>query len=110
MDGGIHVDNREQVQYVLSGGLAGVLGRTLMAPLSRIKILWQVDDFKKYKGFFKTAAKILRTDGWTGFYRGNFAHILRVFPEMGMRFYFYEMYKHRFCRYLCLLRNCTSLV
>lgn len=80
----------------LAGGMAGSAAKTLVAPLDRVKILFQANNpqFAKYSGSWfgvVTAMKdIYKDDGVRGLYRGHSATILRIFPYAAIKFLAYE--------------------
>lgn len=80
----------------LAGGLAGSAGKTVVAPLDRVKILFQASNprFAKYTGSWfgvVTAMKdIYKEDGTRGLYRGHSATLLRIFPYAAIKFLAYE--------------------
>lgn len=71
-------------------------GKTLVAPLDRVKILFQASSpqFAKYTGSWfgvATAMRdIYRQDGTKGLYRGHSATLLRIFPYAGIKFIAYD--------------------
>lgn len=79
-----------------AGGLAGCAGKTVVAPLDRVKILFQANSpqFAKYTGSWfgvATAMKdIYAADGSRGLFRGHSATLLRIFPYAGIKFLAYE--------------------
>jgi len=81
----------------LSGGLAGIVAKTSIAPFDRIKILYQTT--KKpftYKHAMQDALFICRTEGIRGLWRGNTATILQVFPFAAIQFAVFDFLKERF--------------
>ncbi|CRK17742.1 hypothetical protein BN1723_003317 [Verticillium longisporum] len=80
----------------VAGGLAGCAAKTVVAPLDRVKILFQASSpqFAKYTGSWfgvVTAMRdIHRQDGVTGLFRGHSATLLRIFPYAGIKFLAYE--------------------
>jgi len=80
----------------VAGGLAGCAAKSVVAPLDRVKILFQASNpqFAKYTGSWfgvATAMKdIYKTDGVFGLFRGHSLTILRVFPYAGIKFLAYE--------------------
>ncbi|KAF7544593.1 hypothetical protein G7Z17_g9828 [Cylindrodendrum hubeiense] len=80
----------------VAGGMAGCAAKTVVAPLDRVKILFQARNpiFAKYAGSWvgvATAMKdIYRQDGMLGLYRGHSATLLRIFPYAGIKFLAYE--------------------
>ncbi|KAF4976285.1 hypothetical protein FZEAL_7024 [Fusarium zealandicum] len=80
----------------VAGGVAGCAAKTVVAPLDRVKILFQASNprFAKYTGSWfgvATAMKdIYRYEGAIGLYRGHSATLLRIFPYAGIKFLAYE--------------------
>ncbi|KFA77888.1 hypothetical protein S40288_02512 [Stachybotrys chartarum IBT 40288] len=80
----------------VAGGFAGCAGKTVVAPLDRVKILFQASNpqFAKYTGSWfgvATAMKdIYRYEGVLGLFRGHSATLLRIFPYAGIKFLAYE--------------------
>lgn len=80
----------------VAGGVAGCAGKTIVAPLDRVKILFQASNpqFAKYTGssFGVVAATkdIYRAEGAMGLFRGHSATLLRIFPYAGIKFLAYE--------------------
>ncbi|EGC37872.1 hypothetical protein DICPUDRAFT_76529 [Dictyostelium purpureum] len=81
-----------------SGLVAGIVSRTLTAPLERVKILNQVgiyikDGHTKYKHVGKAMRTILKEEGVSGLFRGNLVNILKAGPQSAIRFYSYGAFK-----------------
>ncbi|TAQ88791.1 hypothetical protein B7494_g2887 [Chlorociboria aeruginascens] len=80
----------------LAGGMAGSAAKTVVAPLDRVKILFQASSpqFAKYTGSWfgvVTAMKdIYVEDGTRGLFRGHSATVLRIFPYAAIKFLAYE--------------------
>ncbi|KAK2053854.1 mitochondrial carrier [Colletotrichum caudatum] len=80
----------------VAGGLAGCAAKTVVAPLDRVKILFQASNpqFAKYTGSWfgvVTAMKDIRShEGLTGLFRGHSATLIRIFPYAGIKFLAYE--------------------
>jgi solute carrier family 25 (mitochondrial carrier protein), member 16 len=70
--------------------------KTLVAPLDRVKILFQASSpqFAKYTGSWFGVAQALkdiyRVDGSKGLFRGHSATLLRIFPYAAIKFLAYE--------------------
>ncbi|RMZ77692.1 hypothetical protein DV738_g4336, partial [Chaetothyriales sp. CBS 135597] len=70
--------------------------KTVVAPLDRVKILFQAANpqFAKYSGHALGVVRAIRdigqADGLRGLFRGHSATLLRVFPYAGIKFLAYE--------------------
>ncbi|KAI1334846.1 mitochondrial carrier protein LEU5 [Xylariaceae sp. FL0016] len=82
----------------IAGGIAGCAAKTFVAPLDRVKILFQTSNpqFAKYTGSWvglgKAMKAIYANDGVLGLYRGNSATLLRIFPYSAIKFLTFERY------------------
>lgn len=78
----------------VSGGLAGCVAKTLVAPIDRVKILLQVHS-SHYDGFgvFESFFRIYQKEGLLALYKGNGAQMIRIFPYAAMQFTSYETFK-----------------
>lgn len=96
----IKIIDKQSIDYIirsgLAGGLAGSCAKTLVAPLDRIKILFQTSnpEFIKYRGtfggFIDAGKRIWKADGVMGLYQGNSMTLLRIFPYAAIKFVAYE--------------------
>lgn len=92
--------DKQSIEYVMrsgiSGGIAGSASKTLIAPLDRVKILFQTSnpEFLKYRGTFLgllgASRKIWRNDGFVGLFQGHSVTLLRIFPYAAIKFVAYE--------------------
>jgi len=92
--------NKHSLHYVsrsiLAGGIAGCVAKTVVAPLDRVKILFQASnpDFQKYTGSWSGAlragTKLYREGGVQGLFQGHSATLLRIFPYAGIKFMAYD--------------------
>ncbi|ETV66723.1 hypothetical protein H257_16824 [Aphanomyces astaci] len=87
----------KDTKHLLSGGVAGCASRTAVAPLERLKILYQVQDVmkrgtepKQYTGMAQSLRKIMVEEGWRGMFKGNGANCVRVFPYTAIQFAAFE--------------------
>ncbi len=82
--------------FVPAADAAGKQAKTVVAPLDRVKILFQASNpqFAKYSGSWTGVAKAMREiysqDGPLGLFRGHSATLLRVFPYAAIKFLAYE--------------------
>ena len=80
----------------IAGGVAGAVSRTVVSPLERLKILFQVQSVGRdeYKGSVgKALKKIWREEGWRGMMRGNGTNCIRIVPYSAVQFGSYNFYK-----------------
>lgn len=80
----------------LAGGISGSCAKTLIAPLDRIKILFQTANphYTKYAGSLSglghAAQHIWANDGLRGFFQGHSVTLIRIFPYAAVKFVAYE--------------------
>lgn len=96
----IKVIDKHSVEYIvrsgLAGGISGSAAKTLIAPMDRIKILFQTSnpEFLQYRGsffgLFKAGRKIWASDGILGLFQGHLVTLLRIFPYAAIKFVAYE--------------------
>ncbi|XP_057968758.1 mitochondrial carrier protein CoAc2 isoform X1 [Malania oleifera] len=79
---------------LVAGGVAGGLAKTAVAPLERVKILFQTrkSEFQSV-GLVGSFKKIAKTEGVLGFYRGNGASVARIVPYAALHYMAYEQYR-----------------
>ncbi|KAJ5770278.1 uncharacterized protein N7511_002329 [Penicillium nucicola] len=99
-NGEVKPPKKQSLDYIsrtgLAGGLAGCAAKTVVAPLDRVKILFQASNpqFAKYTGswYGLSAAirDIKRSEGAMGLYKGHSATLIRIFPYAAIKFLAYE--------------------
>lgn len=85
----------------IAGGVAGAVSRTVVSPLERLKILFQIQSVgrEEYKmSVPKALAKMWREEGWRGFMAGNGTNCIRIVPYSAVQFSAYNVYKRFFER------------
>jgi len=83
------------------GAMSGIVTKTVVAPLERVKLLYQVQGLygtQQYTSVGQSLRKILAEDGFRGFYYGNGANIARILPAYSLKFMFNDTYKSAFLR------------
>ncbi|KAH9992229.1 mitochondrial carrier domain-containing protein [Russula compacta] len=80
----------------IAGGVAGCVAKTVVAPLDRVKILFQASnpEYQKYAGTWSGALRagtqIYRDSGVLGLFQGHSATLLRIFPYAAVKFMAYD--------------------
>lgn len=96
----------------LAGGMAGAVSRTVVSPLERLKILFQIQSVgrEEYKlSVGQGLKKMWRDEGWRGYMRGNGTNCIRIVPYSAVQFGSYNFYK-RVCCYLVLTSSIATPV
>ena len=73
---------------ILAGSLSAIITKTSTAPLSRIKILQQIESYhniKNYNTFLSGFKQIYKTEGFKGFYKGNSVNIIKSIPTYAIK-------------------------
>lgn len=84
------------VASFMAGGVAGAVSRTIVSPLERLKILFQIQTTgrEEYKlSIGKALGKMWREEGWRGFMRGNGTNCIRIVPYSAVQFGSYNFFK-----------------
>lgn len=82
---------------LVSGTSAGIISRTTTAPLDRLKTLRQAN-LGQTVGLAEAFTRIVRQDGVTALFRGNFTNCVKVVPQTAFRFATYDIAKEYICR------------
>ena len=93
----------KSLQEFLGSGLTAALGKTVLAPIGRVKIILQVQRETPtilsnglYKDFRVCVRRIISDQGWLALWRGNSANVIRYFPGQGMNLLCRDFYKRLF--------------
>lgn len=79
---------------LIAGGIAGMVSKTTVAPLDRVKILLQAHNrHHESHGVFKGIRHIIKSESLIALYKGNGAQMVRIFPYAATQFTSFEMYK-----------------
>lgn len=88
------------------GGVSAAVSKTVVAPIERVKLLLQVQDSSKsikpedkYKGIGDCFSRVYTEQGFSSFWRGNLANVVRYFPTQALNFAFKDFYKTMFNPY-----------
>ena len=78
------------IKSFISGGIAGVVSKTIIAPIERVKYLFIVSNLISrktsnrvftYQLFFSDFRHIVKTHGVLNLWRGNLLNVARIFPH-----------------------------
>ncbi|XP_050514490.1 solute carrier family 25 member 16-like [Diabrotica virgifera virgifera] len=79
---------------LLCGGVAGMLSKTTVAPLDRVKILLQAHNrHHESHGVVGGLRHVINKEGPLALYKGNGAQMVRIFPYAAIQFTSFEVYK-----------------
>ncbi|CAO1627642.1 unnamed protein product [Sympodiomycopsis kandeliae] len=91
---------KQSMSYVIrsgiAGGIAGCVAKTAIAPLDRVKILFQAQnpEFQKYSGHwlgvFRAGSEIVKENGIWALFRGHSATLMRIFPYAAIKYMAYD--------------------
>lgn len=72
----------------VAGAIAASISRTCIAPAERLRFQMSLDGASKFGGSNLACLRhILKEEGVMGLWRGNFANIIRIFPQNGVLFF-----------------------
>ena len=87
----------QEVKNLLAGGVAGMIAKSVVAPMDRIKIMYQVSSVPFHlTDIPKVIHNIVQAEGMAALWRGNIATMIRVFPYAGTQFMVFNMCKDFF--------------
>ena len=78
--GGVALVTHDEVSTAvlsfLAGGISGSLGKTIVAPLDRVKIIFQISRMPYSAGaVYAELTRTLRYEGFAALFRGNWAQV-----------------------------------
>jgi hypothetical protein len=88
-----------------AGGCSGAITKTSVAPLERLKILFQVQGMMpltqksplpptyKYTSIFQALSLVVKEEGVLALYKGNGANVVRIVPTYALKFAFNDTIK-----------------
>jgi len=81
---------------MIIGGIAGIVSRTITAPLELYKIQEQNRYIK-----FSTPSEVIKQEGVIGLWKGNFVNCIRIFPQMAINYSTFQFHKeHVFSKFI----------
>ncbi|KAM7542999.1 hypothetical protein Aperf_G00000011272 [Anoplocephala perfoliata] len=92
---GTHDPSIHSISNFIIGGLAGCCAKTVIAPLDRAKINFQVSEMCfNVKALFHFIKHSYKTGGTMSLWRGNSATLIRIFPYAAIQYGVHERVKH----------------
>lgn len=82
---------KKALQHIGVGMVAGSIAKTSVAPLSRLKVLFQVSQGRP--SIKETVMKIYNQGGLRAFYRGNMTNCMKAGPAMGIKLLLFDNFK-----------------
>lgn len=79
------------LRRLLSGGISGAISRTAVAPLETIRTHLMVGS--NGHSTSEVFHNIMKADGWTGLFKGNFVNVIRVAPSKAIELFVYDTVK-----------------
>ncbi|KAG5225292.1 ADP,ATP carrier protein [Salix suchowensis] len=76
------------LRRLISGGIAGAISRTAVAPLETIRTHLMVGSSGHSTA--EVFKNIMQTDGWKGLFRGNLVNVIRVAPSKAIELFAYD--------------------
>jgi len=71
----------KEIRNLLCGGIAGMIAKSVVAPMDRIKIMYQVTSAQfRLRDVPMVAYSIVQKEGWQALWKGNAVTMIRVFP------------------------------
>jgi len=79
------------IKSMVSGGIAGAVAKTFVAPIERVKILFQVSTRQHlHIGISDTLVNIAKNEGIRAYWKGNWANCSRVIPYAAVQYVAHE--------------------
>ena len=97
---------------LVAGGIAGSVGKTLTAPLSRMTLLLQVGavcshvaNSRGLESMIRTCRSIYKEEGLRAFWKGNLTSIIHRFPYSAINFSMFEIFRDSLCKGCYIIYN-----
>ena len=86
----------QDYRNMIAGFFGSAISRTIVAPLDRLKMLYQVNYVGKSSNppsLIQGLINIKTNEGYKGFWKGNLANVIKGSPEYGIKLYTFELIK-----------------
>ncbi|KAJ9450793.1 Mitochondrial substrate carrier family protein B [Diplonema papillatum] len=85
-------------EYVVAGGAAAVVSRTAIAPVERVKIIYQTSPHLR-QGYLVLFRQVYQDGGALSFWKGNGVAVARVVPYLSVQLSANDLYKEFLAAY-----------
>ena len=87
-----HKVQNSSLELLLSGALAGALAKSAIAPMDRIKILFQTNPDLRFdlRHLIRISSQIYSSSGVRAFWKGHTATLVRVIPYSATNFFVFD--------------------
>ena len=86
----------KRAKHLIIGGIGGVVSRTCVAPLERLKILYQTKNAYASRTYINNIFHIIKNQGYKALFSGNGVNCLRVMPKSSIQFMSYKYFETYF--------------
>lgn len=84
----------------IAGGCAGIISKSCLAPIDRVKIIFQVTERRfSLSNALQLMRRIYHQDGFRALFRGNSATVLRVMPYAGIQHSSFDYFRRKLMVY-----------
>lgn len=86
---------KQDYRNLISGTVSSLVSRTIVAPLDRLKMLYQVNYLgaDKPPSMLDGLKQIYKSEGYKGYFKGNGVNLIKGSPENGIKLYCFELSK-----------------
>ncbi|KAG9416991.1 hypothetical protein AC1031_001374 [Aphanomyces cochlioides] len=90
-----------ELRSFLAGGAAGIIAKSTLSPIDRVKLLFQVSDHLRFtlRNALSMGVDIAQRDGLLALFRGNTLNLVRVFMSAGIQHSTFDIVRRRFHDY-----------
>jgi len=83
------------IEHLMTGGAAGAVAKTVIAPADRVKILYQTNNERPFSwlGVRRTFLTIYKNTGVTGLWRGHCATLMQIIPKSATTYTTFDRYR-----------------
>ena len=85
----IEITLKKEIYQLISGAGSGAITKSLVAPLERVKILFQVEGMRglnEYKGIINAFQTVIKEEGFNSLWKGNGAAMVKIIPVYALKF------------------------